>query len=203
LTPDAGEKHRICDGTQGQLVDTLPMLLQRRLWLAERLAMPDKPLDSPAGATLDDIAAFLRDDSMDVRINDLLPGLVLCDIPQDIDRSTGNGVVPAAFALMKLASTSERTLCSLEVLTEGQRLPVPTGMLAQLAAGNHDNRAVISAWRRLRASGLSPLFTSGALPMLAGINPKRAAAALLIPLRFGASAALARAVLKQSETESV
>ncbi len=203
LTPEAGEKSRICDGTLGHLIGTLPMLFQRRLWLAERLAMGDKPLSSMAGATLEDVAAFLRDDSMDARINDLLPGLALCDIPEDIDRSAGDGVAPAAFALMKLALTPERTLHALEALAEGQRLPVPAGMLEQLVAGNHGNRAVISAWRRLRASGLSPLFTAGTLPTLAGISPKRAAAALLIPLRFGATAALARAVLKQPETESV
>lgn len=203
LTADAGEKNRICDGIQGQLIDALPKLLQRRLWLAERLAMPDKPLDSTAGATLDDIAAFLRDDGMDARIGDLLPGLALCDIPQDIDRSAGDSAMPAAFALMRLALTSERTLRSLEALTEGKRLSMPAGMLAQLATGNHDNRAVTSAWRCLRASGLSPLFTFGAIPTLAGISSKRAAAALLIPLHFGATAALARAVLKQPETESV
>lgn len=203
LTPDAGEKNRTCDGAQGRLIDTLPTLLQRRLWLAERLDMGEKPLDSAAGATLDDIAAFLRDDSMDARINDLLPGLALCDIPEDVDRSAGNGGVPAAFALLKLALTPMRTLRSLDVLAEGQRLPVPAGMLAQLVAGNHDNRAVTAAWRRLRASGLWPLFTPGALPTLAGVHPRRAAAALLIPLRFGATAALARTVLKQPETESV
>jgi CRISPR-associated protein Csx17 len=165
--------------------------------------MSDKPLESVAGATLDDIAAFLRDDGMDARISDLLPGLALCDIPEDIDRSAGDGGVPAAFALMKLALTPEGTLRSLDFLAEGQRLPVPTGMLAQLRAGNHNNRAVASAWRRLRASGLSPLFTPDTLPMLAGIDPRRAAAALLIPLRFGATAALVRSVLKQPETESV
>lgn len=203
LTPDAGEKHRICDGAQGQLVETLSTLLQRRLWLAEQLAMSDKPLDSAAGATLDDIAAFLRDDGMDARIRGLLSGLALCDIPHDIDRSAGSGVAPAAFALMKLALTSDRTLRSLEALTEGRRLPVLAGMLAQLAAGNHDNRAVTSAWCRLRASGLSPLFTPDAVPTLAGIKPKRAAAALLIPLRYGATAAMVRAVLKQPETEAV
>lgn len=203
LTAEAGEKYRICDGLRGRLVDTLPTLLGRRLWLAERLAMPDKPLDSAAGATIDDVAAFLRDDSMDARIAALLPGIALCDVQQDIDRSGGNGVVPAAFALMKLALTPERTLRSLDVLAEGQRLPVPAGMLAQLSGGNHGNRAVTSAWRRLRASGLSPLFRPAALPTLAGIDPRRAAAALLIPLRFGATAALARAVLKQPETESI
>lgn len=203
LTPEAGERNRICDGAQGRLVDSLPTLLERRLWLASRLAMSDKPLDSTAGATLDEIAAFLRDDSMDARIGDLLPGLVLCDIPEDIDRSAGSGTVPAAFALMKLAITPEHTLRALHLLADGQLLPVPSGMLAQLAAGNHDNRAVTAAWRRVRASGLSPLFTPGALPTVAGIDPRRAAAALLIPLRFGATAALGRSVLKQHETESV
>lgn len=203
LTPDAGEKNRICDGARGRLVTVLQRLLQRRLWLAERLAMPDKPLDSPAGAMLDDLAAFLRDNRMDARISELLRGLALCDIPQDLDRSAGDGAMPAAFALMKLALTPGRTLHSLDALTKGQRLPVPIGMLAQLAAGNHDNRAVTAAWRRLRASGLSPLFTPGALPTLAGIDPERVSAALLIPLRYGATAALMRSVLKQPEAESV
>lgn len=203
LTADAGEKYRLCNGMKGRLVDTLPTWLERRLWLADRLTMPDKPLDSAAGATLEDVAAFLRDDSMDARIAALLPGLALCDIPQDMDRSGGNGVVPAVFSLMKLALTPEHTLRFLDVLADGHRLPVPAGMLAQLCAGNHGNRAVTSAWRRLRASGLSPLFTPASLPTLAGIAPERAAAALLIPLRFGATAALARSVLKQPETESV
>lgn len=202
LSPEAGERHRICDGMQGRLIDTLPRLLERRLWLADRLAMPDRPLDSAAGAMTGDLAAFLRDGSMDGRIAALLPGLVLCDIPQDVDRAGGEGVVPAAFALMKLVLTPERALRALGALAEGQRLPVPPGMLGQLAAGNHGNRAVVLAWRRLRASGLSPLFASGASPMLASIDPKRAAAALLIPLRFGATAALMRSVLKQPETES-
>lgn len=200
---DPACKCRLCDGFEGRLADTLPTLLARRLWLAERFGMDDKPLESPAGATLADLAAFLRNDSMDARIADLLPGLALCDIPQDVDRSGGEGAIPAAFALMKLALTPERTLRSLGALADGQRLPVPTGMLAQLAAGNHGNRAVAIAWRRLRASGLAPRFMPDALPTLAGIDPIRAAAALLIPLRFGATGALARAVLKQSEAETV
>lgn len=205
ITPESDENYRLCDGFEGRLVDTLPTLLARRLWLAERFGMDDKPLESPTGATLADLAAFLRDDGMDARIADLLPGLALCDIPQEIDRSGGGGGgeggVPAAFALMKLALTPERTLCSLGALADGQSLPVPTGMLAQLAAGNHGNRAVAIAWRRLRASGLAPRFTPDALPALAGIDPKRAAAALLIPLRYGATAALARGITKQPEPD--
>ncbi len=201
ITPESDESHRLCDGFKGRLADTLPTLLARRLWLAERFGMDDKPLESPAGATLADLAAFLRDDGMDARIADLLPGLALCDIPQDIDRSGGEGGVPAAFALMKLALTPERTLRSLGTLADGQSLPVPAGMLAQLTAGNHGNRAVAIAWRRLRASGLSPQFTPDALPALAGITPKRAAAALLIPLRYGATATLVRSITKQPEPD--
>lgn len=199
-TAEPGEKHRICDGLGGHLAEALPTLLARRLWLAEQFGMDDKPLESSAGAMLDDLAAFLRDSSMDARIAMLLPGLALCTIPQDIDRNGGEAAVPAAFALMKLTMTPERTLHSLDVLATGQSLPSPTGMLAQLVAGNHGNRAVAAAWHRLRASGLPPQFTPDALPTLAGIDPKRAAAALLIPLRFGATAALTRSVLKQSET---
>ena len=104
---------------------------------------------------------------------------------------------------MKLTMTPEHTLHALGGLANGQSLPVPTGMLAQLVTGNHNNRAVAVAWRRLRASGLSPRFTPDALPTLAGVDPKRAAAALLIPLRFGATAALMRSVLKQPDTETV
>lgn len=203
LTPEAGEKSRICDGAKGRLVDVLPSLLDRRLWLAERLALSDKPLDSAAGATLEDVAGFLRHDGMDTRISDLLPGLSLCEIPGDFDRGAGEDVLPSAFSLMKLVLTPERRLRSLGLLADGQQLPVPPRMLAQLEAGNHDNRAVVSAWRRLRASGLSPLFSPDALPALTGIDPRRAAAALLIPLRFGATAALARSVLNQPDTGSV
>jgi CRISPR-associated protein Csx17 len=182
----------------------LAALLERRLWLAKRLEMKDKPLDSPAGATLEDISAFLRDDGMDARIAALLPGLCLCDIPQDVDKSAGEGTVPAAFGLLKLALTPDRVLRSprLGLLGDHERLPIPEGMVAQLASGNHGNRAVEVAWRRLRASGLAPAFALDALPELRGIDPLRAAAALLIPLRCGATAALARQTLKTLKTET-
>lgn len=202
MTPEAGEKARIYTGQKGRLIDTLHALLERRLWLGEKLGMQDKPLAGPAGATLDDVAAFLRDGSMDTRIAELLPSLCLCDIPEDTDKSAGDGVLPAAFGLLKLALTPDRMLRSLGWLGEKDHLPIPAGMLAQLAAGNHGNRAVLTAWRRLRSSALTPDFNANALPDLAGIAPRRAAAGLLIPLRYGATGALARQVLKTSEPQT-
>jgi CRISPR-associated protein Csx17 len=202
MTPEAGEKARIYIGRKGRLTDTLRALLERRLWLAEKLEMKDKPLAGPAGATLDDVTAFLRDDSMDTRIAELLPGLCLCEIPEDTDKSAGDGMLPAAVGLLKLALTPDRTLRSLDWLGEKEHLPVPVGMLAQLAAGNHNNRAVKMAWRRLRSSGMAPVFSVSALPDLTGIDAHRAAAALLIPLRYGATSVLARSVLKTTEPET-
>lgn len=202
MTPEAGEKARIYTGRKGRLIDTLRALLERRLWLAEKLDIKDKPLTSPAGTMLDDVAAFLRDNSMDTRIADLLRGLCLCEIPKDTDKSAGDGMVPAAFGLLRLTLTPDLTLRSLGWLGEKDHLPIPAGMLVQLAAGNHENRAVKIAWRRLRSSGMPPIFGANALPDLAGIDSLRAAAALLIPLRYGATGALARSVLNTAEPET-
>jgi CRISPR-associated protein Csx17 len=71
-------------------------------------------------------------------------------------------------------------------------------MLAALRAGDRGGRAVTLAARRLRSSGLTPTFRTP-LPTLAGIDPARAAAALLIPLRWSATAALARALLDEPD----
>lgn len=203
MTPEAMQSVRIYTGHKGRLIDILRALLERRLWLTEKLDMRDKPLDGPAGVTLEDINGFLRDEALDERIAALLPGLALCDIPRDIERGAGEGAVSAAFALLKLSLAPDRTLRSLDLLPEGIHLPLPAGMVAQLAAGNADNRAVKTAWRRLRASGLAPIVPLDALPAEDSISPMRACAALLIPLRYGATAALARDVLEpaQSETE--
>jgi CRISPR-associated protein Csx17 len=198
-TPEVGEKHRVCSGQQGRLVNTLHTLLERRLWLADKLEMDDKPLAGSAGVELDDIRAFLRNDRMDASIAALLPGLSLCAIPEDTNRSGSHGAVPAAFALLKLSLTPDGILRSLGLLPGDQRLALPAGLPAQLAAGNRGNRAVTIAWRRLRTAGAALLFTPDALPTLADIDPLRACAALLIPLRYGATATLAHNITKQPD----
>lgn len=198
MSPEADEKVRVHGGERGQLAVLLAAWLGRRLWLMDKLGMTDKPLSSPAGAMLDDVAAFLQDARMDERILALLSGLSLCEIPRDADRSPGEARLPAAFGLMKLALTPDRDLRSLGRLATDESLPVPAGMLARLLAGNHGNRAVIQATRRLRASGLSPRLDR-ILPALPGIDTARAAAALLIPMRWTATAAIARSLLDDAD----
>lgn len=80
-------------------------------------------------------------------------------------------------------------------------MPTPAGLLAALLAGNPGNRAVTLAWRRLRASGLTPRLGE-TLPALAGVDSTRAAAALLIPLRWAATAVLARTLLEEPVTRT-
>lgn len=201
MAPEGSEGVRVLIGQKGRLVDTLRALLEHRLWLAKRLGMNDKPLSGSSGVTLDDLIAFLQDDHMDGRIAALLPGLSLCAIPEDTDRDAGKGMLPAAFGLMKLVLTPDAILRRLGYLGTEERLPIPVGMLAQLAAGNHDNRAVKIAWRRMRASNITPSLAN-IIPNLCGIDPARAAAALLIPLRYGAIGALARALIGKGEFEA-
>lgn len=201
---DPASRIRIYTGAAGSLPHMLRNLLDRRLLLAEKLEMKDKPLQSQAGVTLEDIAAFLQSDNMDQRIAALLPGLSLCDIPREDDRSSGDGSLPAAFVLLKLCFTPDSILSShkINMLAQDKHLPVPTGLLAQLASGHKPGRAVLTAWRRLHASGLNPVFSHNALPTFDGISAQRAAAALLIPLRYGAYGRLVCSVLKKTSEET-
>jgi CRISPR-associated protein Csx17 len=183
---------------KGDLVATLIDLLVQRLTLIGRMDLNDKPLQSSTGIDVADLSALLADTGMDAAITTLLPGLALCEIPPGAERSAGDTVAPAAFALSKLTLTTDATLHSLGLLPRDQRIPVPPQMVAKLASGNHvqADQAIQIAWRRLRGTGLVPAMTLKNRPRLAGIDPRRLAAALLVPLSYGATGALARAVLK-------
>ena len=93
--------------------------------------------------------------------------------------------------------------------------PLLSGSLLVTLSQSGETADTLAALRYAKSQGLHTIAivnvptstiareSETALPTLAGIHPKRAAAALLIPLRFGATAALVRAILKQPETESV
>ncbi len=186
---------------QQDLVSTLIALLRLRLSLPARLGFTDKPLSSIAGIGLADLMHFLSSERMDAKILGLLAGLSLCKIPKSPDKKAGDGEIHAAYALCKLALTPDATLHNLGHLQDGERVPVPPQLVSKLAIGNREQsrRAIEIAWKRLRSSGLEPVMPLNQLPDLAGIDPRRLAAALLIPLNFGATSALAGAVLESAQ----
>lgn len=186
---------------QQNLVSTLIELLRLRLSLPVRLGFMDKPLNSSTGIGLADLMDFLSCDRMDPKISALLPGLVLCESTVDTEQKPGEGAISAAFALCKLSLTPDTTLQDLRRLPEDVHLPAAPQILAKLSSGEpmQAEQAVRIAWRRLRSSGLVPAMPFNQLPNSAGIDPRRFAAALIIPLRFGATRELAEAVLSDKE----
>ncbi|MCB1736342.1 MAG: type I-U CRISPR-associated protein Csx17 [Gammaproteobacteria bacterium] len=188
---------RLHTPTSGDLENDLIALLNRRLWLAERLAFKDKPLQSAAGIDLDDLDLFLRGRDIDRDIAALLPGLALCHIPFAPDRTAGKHRAAIGFALPALLMVSDATLRRRLDAGDEFHLPIPSGLIARLASNNpaQARRAMESAWRRLRASGLNPIGSARHPPELLGLSPRRVAAALLIPLTYGATSALLRAAI--------
>ena len=196
---------RIQASIQQDLLSSLIELLHLRLSLPARLGFSDRPLNSAAGVDLADLMHFLSSDEMDARIFALLPGLALCTFPEHSDRKAGAGGIHAAFALCKLSLAPDATLHRLSVLAEDKHLPATPQLLPKLASGDPKQArlAIGIAWRRLRSSGLEPVMPFNQLPDLAGLDPRRLAAALLIPLHFGAMGALAKAVLNdEADTQA-
>ena len=199
LKDDPACRVRLHLASQSNLSATLIALLQQRLSLTSRLDFGDKPLNSGAGVDLADLGTFLMDGSIDSSIAALLPGLSLCRIPESNEQTAGESEIHAAFALCKLALTPDSTLRSLKVLLgDEQNLPIAPQLFSKLATGDMEqgNQAIKIAWQRLRGSGLQPLMPFNQLPKLAGVNPRRLAASLLIPLSYGATGVLARIILK-------
>lgn len=186
---------RLHTPTGGTLEDDLIALLTRRLWLAERLAFTDKPMQGYAGIDLDDLDVFLLNPEIDRDIAALLPGLALCRIPPSTERTAGSRRAAIGVALPALLMTPDATLRRLLNTGDEFALPIPRGLIARLASDNpaQARTAMESAWRRLRASGLKPVGSARHPPELLGVSPRRLAAALLIPLTYGATAALLRA----------
>ena len=204
ITPEYAGKHandpacgrRLVTPRRGQLAEFMSDLLMDRLRLGKALAMLDKPLNSPSGVTLEDITAFLIDDAMDRQIMRLLPGLALCEIPLDAQWARGDGLAPTAYALARLCLTPDAILAKLRCINEGEQVRIPPALIASLRRGNTFDRGVALAWRRLHASRLAPAMALPARPTLGSTKPVRLTAALLIPLRSGATGALAQHVLK-------
>lgn len=133
----------------GDLVASLLAVLQRRALDGERDLRPPSPRRycSPS-----DVAAFIRHDTDDERLEALLRGLSLVDwndISPTLQATPPGPLPPAAFAVLKLAHFRH--------LGAALRLPSTPGLLAHGAAG-HCQRATELALRRLAGAGLRPMI---------------------------------------------
>ncbi len=190
----------------GQLVPNLFAVLERRLVEAATRGLVDKPLASAVVARLADVSVFLSGDFDDARCAALLAGLVWVRPSRPAYMHASASPVPFAYSALKPVFTPDAALRGLGALPSTTRMPIPPEILAHLRTGGDslDGRATSQAVRialaRARASGLPTPFDalrSGSRMsavedgrMGAGVPANRLAAALLIPVGIGASAAL-------------
>lgn len=171
---------------EGTLIDALIRVLRRRLIDAERAGAADKPLAGKPGADLAAIAAFLARDTADDRIEALVRGLALVKgiwLPTRTFPPTAPAL-PAAYAALKPLFMPEAVLRAERLLGADARLPLPATLLGQLLSSDPRRvaDAIGQAQARARIAGLGRSFARlGA----AGLDGRRLAAALLIPIQAG------------------
>ena len=174
----------------GPLTGNLAALLHRRRLEAIALGAEGEVLASQTGATREDVSAFLGGATDDVRIGELLSGLVCVDwVEVKPPRGDREAVLPPAFALLKVFFTPESVLRALRWLPPDRSFRLPAEMPARLAA-NDVQAAVRMAWQRLRALGVK--LPGRNPPEVAGVDGARWLAALCIPLTFAETARLLR-----------
>ncbi|WP_448190485.1 type I-G CRISPR-associated protein Cas8g1/Csx17 [Azospirillum sp. sgz301742] len=193
----------------GDLPRNLIAVLQRRLIdRTGREEGVDDPLCAALGAPLSAVAAFLAGAGAfdDARCARLLCGLAWVRPERRLPPVGERPVVPLAYAALKpLFMPADRLHRewaiggrTVRLLPDDRALPIPPGLVARLAGGQVAE-AVRTALRRSHASGLASPFLEtlvddrhgASLFAKRSVDPRRLAAALLIPLD---SAGFARVV---------
>ncbi|MFO1155211.1 MAG: hypothetical protein U1E42_16340 [Rhodospirillales bacterium] len=189
---------------EGSLVDKLTRVLRRRLMDAERAGATDKPLQGTPGADLAAIAAFLAGATNDERIEALVRGLALVGERWWLQRRDTTLVLPlpAAYAVLKPLFTPDAVLRGEGLLGPDARLPLPATLLGHLLSGHPDRvvSAIRQAQDRARFAGLGRSFDGlGG----GGLDGRRLAAALLIPIQARAVRRLVAIAYPAPEAPSV
>lgn len=181
----------------GDFVDVLNRIFSRRLVRAEQSGLDELP-DHGIPALLDDVVAFIEGETDDNLLADLAWGLSLLNWSEKPEVSWARGTISqtvpsAVFSLLRLAfpRSNERKRADFP------EVPPVLAIHRHAAAGNGREASRLAS-RRLRASDLPPAVTEVAL---SGDTVRRAAAALLFPLRYSDLAHLKELVCKP-RTES-
>lgn len=157
----------------------LTAVLQRRLLIAAKEELDDKPFFSNASAPLAAMADWLGGGLDSRRIASLVAGLALARVP----RTTGGAKdtllpIPATFAVLKPFFCTNAQLLRTGLLPEGSQLGIPSELVRRLETGRVD-AAIELALRRLRIAGIA----TGLRQLEPGsISGRRLLAALLVPI---------------------
>jgi CRISPR-associated protein Csx17 len=171
---------RLAGWSVGPIESNLAALLHRRRLEAQALGQEGELLASCTGATCADLEAFLRGDTDDRRVAELLGGLACVDLDSfPLPRSTREAALPPAFVLLKVLFTPESQLHAIGWLPREKRLRLPAEIPARLTASRPE-AAVRIAWARLRALGVKLPGRNG--PSVISADGPRWLAALCIPL---------------------
>ena len=205
VTSKSGDRNweptsRVVTWSTGPLTNNLAELLHRRRLEAEMAGTSDELLASATGASCADVLAFLDGETDDIRVSELFAGLACVDL---IEFPSGTvhdvTVLPVAFALLKVFFTPESMLRALKWLPPDRALRLPVEIPARLSSGNVE-AAVRIAWQRLRALGVK--LPGRDPPHIVAADGPRWLAALCIPLTFGETRRLLRALDLTPETAS-
>ena len=162
--------------TGSSLPDRLVSVLSRRLQIAISMESDRNPFGGACPLHAGDATLFIEravDDSM---IEDLIFAFTCLDWSNFAQPPSERGEVLPVYAVLKYLFLPGK----LEVNTEWTRLRSDPRIISQLLAGRVGDAAGL-AFQRLRVAGLRPLDVS----YQGGPDPKRLAAALLIPVRTG------------------
>lgn len=189
----------------GPVERNLAAVLHRRRLEAVRLNVEGELLRSRTGATLADIRSFLRGETDDRRIAELLGGLACADLENVASPEASEVATPLpSFALLKPFFTPESLLRKIRIngrewLPPDRSLRLAAEIPARLASGDV-NAALKIAWQRLRALGVK--LPGREPPSAAGLDGPRLLAALIVPLTFSETARLLRGLDLTPESES-
>ena len=188
-------------------------VLARRIMDGSRAGLKSLPIDSPRMTPKNAIASFIAGDVDDVKISELLWGLMLVKIkPREKSEERDNPQIetpftplPRNYALLKLLFLSRK----LEIDNDENEIRLEPRIIPLLRTGRLGEACKI-AMRRLRSSGVVPMpHRTGAQPnrddawdfTMDDKQVRRLAAALLFPISTNSAANLAGMLLRR-ETKS-
>lgn len=190
---------------EDRLTRNLARMVERRLFETRRANIEDKPFDFRVGAPTVAVASWLTGRLDERRIADLVTGLCLAHMPDNLPEKALSDqlALPAAYVVLKPFFTPDRLLRHLGFLPPDGRLPLADDLISLLRAERIPD-AIERAWLRLRTAGVAlPKFPQGAPKQPSGLSGERLLAALIVPLHFPDLADALRRLTPTRKAESL